>query len=160
MIPLAARPPNAPNDASYNMRLLVLPTGQILETDGSDDVEVYTPGGTPDRSIAPAISAVPTSLTHGNTYIISGVRFNGVSQANAYGDDAQSATNYPLVRITNNATGHVFYARTHDHSFMGVASNATVSTMFDVPNAIDLGASSLVVVANGIHSPPVGVTIH
>lgn len=157
---IVAGPPNAPNDASYNMRLLVLPTGQVLETDGTQDVEIYTPAGAPDRSIAPAITAVPSSLTHGNTYIISGVRFNGASQANAYGDDAQSATNYPLVRITNNATGHVFYARTHDHSFMGVASNATVSTMFDVPNGIELGASALVVVANGIHSPPVGVTIH
>ncbi|HEY5096192.1 MAG TPA: hypothetical protein VII69_13835 [Candidatus Eremiobacteraceae bacterium] len=157
---LVAAPPNAPNDASYNLRLLVLPTGQVLETDGSDDVEIYTPGGAPDRNIAPAVTAVPTSLTHGNTYVISGVRFNGCSQANAYGDDAQAASNYPLVRIKNNATGHVFYARTHDHSYMGVASNAVVSTMFDVPNAIELGASSLVVVANGIHSPPVGVMIH
>ena len=44
------------------------------------------------------------------------------------------ATNYPLVRITNNSTHHVFYARTHDHSTMGVATgSATVSTNFDVP---------------------------
>ena len=155
-----AAPPNAPNDSSYNMRLLVLPTGQVLETDASDDVEIYTPRVAPDRTIAPAISSVPTTLTHGNTYIISGTRFNGFSQANAYGDDAQSATNYPLVRIRNLATGHVFYARTHDHSFMGVASQAPVSTMFDVPSNIDLGASTLVVVANGIHSPPVDVMIN
>lgn len=155
-----AAPPNAPNDSSYNIRLLVLPTGQVLETDSSDDVEIYTPGGAPDRSIAPAISSVPTTLTHGNTYTVSGIRFNGFSQANAYGDDAQAATNYPLVRIRNNATGHIFYARTHDHSFMGVASQATVSTMFDVPSTIELGASTLVVVANGIHSPPVDVTIN
>jgi hypothetical protein len=32
-----------------------------------------------------------------------------------YGDDPQAAANYPLVRITNNRTGHVFYSRTHDH---------------------------------------------
>jgi len=39
----------------------------------------------------------------------------------------------PLVRITNNSTHHVFYARTHDHSTMGVATGtATVSTNFDV----------------------------
>jgi hypothetical protein len=155
-----AAPPNAPNDSSFNMRLLLLPTGQVLETDSSNDVEIYTPGVAPDRSIAPAISSVPTTLTHGNTYTITGTRFNGFSQANAYGDDAQSASNYPLVRIENNATGHVFYARTHDHSFMGVASQATVSTMFDVPSTIELGASTLVVVANGIHSPPVNVTIN
>jgi hypothetical protein len=154
-----ADPPNAPNDSSFNIRLLVLPTGQVLETDGSDDVEIYTPRVAPDRSIAPAVSTVPTTLTHGNTYTITGIRFNGFSQANAYGDDAQSATNYPLVRIKNLATGHVFYARTHDHSFMGVASQATVSTMFDVPLSIELGPSALEVIANGIHSAPVGVTI-
>ena len=157
---VVAAPPNAPNDSSFNFRLLVLPTGQVLETDGSDDVEIYTPRVAPDRSIAPAISTVPATLTHGNTYPITGIRFNGFSQANAYGDDAQSATNYPLVRIRNLATGHVFYARTHDHSFMGVASQATVSTMFDVPASIELGASELEVVANGIHSAPVGVTIN
>jgi hypothetical protein len=155
-----ANPPNAPNDSSYNIRLLVLPTGQVLETDSSDDVEIYTPRVPPDRTIAPSISSVPTTLTHGNTYTISGVRFNGFSQANAYGDDAQAATNYPLVRIRNSATGHVFYARTHDHSFMGVASQATVSTMFDVPSSIELGASTLEVIANGIHSTPVAVTIN
>jgi hypothetical protein len=42
---------------------------------------------------------------------------------------------------------------------MGVASQATVSTMFDVPSGIELGASTIEVVANGIHSPPVAVTI-
>jgi len=32
--------------------------------------------------------------------------------------------------------------------------------MFDVPSGIERGASSLEVVANGIHSPPVGVMIN
>jgi hypothetical protein len=36
----------------------------------------------------------------------------GLSQAAAFGDEYQTATNYPLVRITNPATGHVFYAKT------------------------------------------------
>lgn len=153
-------PPNLPNDSSFNLRLLMLPTGQVLETDGSNDVEIYTPRVTPDSRIAPTISSVPTTLTHGNTYTIAGTLFNGVSQANMYGDDAQMASNYPLVRIQNNTSGHVFYARTHNHSFMGVASTALVSTMFDVPASIEGGASMLEVVANGIHSRPVNVTIH
>ena len=33
----------------------------------------------------------------------------------AYGNDSQAAANYPLVRITNNRRGHVFYSQTHDH---------------------------------------------
>jgi hypothetical protein len=82
-----------------------------------------------------------------------------MSQAAAYGDDQQSATNYPLVRITNNATGHVFYSRTHDHSSMAVAFGGLVSTHFDVPATQELGPSTLVVVANGIPSDPVAVTV-
>ncbi len=152
-------PPNAPNNSSYNYRLLMLPTGQVLETDGSDDVEIYTPKVHPDVSYAPLIGSVPKTLVHAKTYKVSGKYFNGVSQANAYGDDAQAATNYPLVAITNAATGHVFFARTHDHSSMAVRSNATVSTNFDVPANIETGPSSLVVVTNGIQSSPVSVTI-
>jgi len=82
-----------------------------------------------------------------------------MSQACAFGDEEQCATNYPLVRITNKATGHVFYSRTHDHSSMAVASSARVSTMFDVPAGQEPGPSMLVVVANGIASDPVSVRI-
>jgi len=154
-----AGPPNSSNDSSYNIRLLMLPTGQVLETDESDDVEVYTPHVGRDRAIAPTITSVSTTLTRGDTYQIAGTLFNGVSQANAYGDDDQQATNYPLVRIRNVVTGRVFYARTHDHSFMGVASTATVTTLFDVPADTDVGASTIEVIANGIPSDPVAVTI-
>jgi hypothetical protein len=73
----------------------------------------------------------PRRIGAGNSYQISGFRFNGVSQAAAYGDDVQAATNYPLVRIRNLASGHVFYARTHDHSSMAVASQDFVSVQVD-----------------------------
>jgi len=64
------------------------------------------------------------------------------------------------VRITNKASGHVFYAKTHDHSTMGVATGKTkVSTHFDVPAKMETGASSLVVVANGIPSTPVIISV-
>ena len=88
-----------------------------------------------------------------------GHKFNGFSQGAAYGDDAQAATNYPLVRITNRATGHVFYSRTHDHSSMAVGFGGLVSTHFDVPANQELGVSDLVVVANGIPSQPVTVIV-
>lgn len=153
-------PPNAPNDPSFAGRMLVLPTGQVLFTDGSTDVEIYTPTGNANRAWAPTISSVPTQLTRGQTYAASGTQFNGLSQAVAYGDDAQAATNYPLVRLKNDTTGHVFYARTHDHSTMAVATkNTTVSTNFDVPANMETGTGKLVVVANGIASDPVAVTV-
>jgi hypothetical protein len=147
-------PPNAPFEPSFYGRMLVLPTGQIFFTDGSADVEIYTPVGSPDSHWAPRIHSSPGTVTRGGSYVVSGHLFNGMSQGAAYGDDAQSATNYPLVRITNLGTGHVIYSRTHDHSSMAVAFGGMVSTHFDVPLDQETGPSKLEVVANGIASAP------
>jgi hypothetical protein len=154
-------PPNSGKDATEQGSMLVLPTGQIFFTDGSSDVEIYTAKGKPDPSWAPVITSSPGNVTRGKTYAISGMQFNGLSQGAMYGDDSQMATNYPLIRITNNASHHVFYARTYDHSTMAVATGKDkVSTHFEVPNGMETGASKLVVVANGIASKPVPVTVH
>jgi hypothetical protein len=136
--------------------LLVLPNGEIL-IGGS---QVYQAAGSVNPAWAPVITTAPSTVTPGTTYPISGQQFNGLSQANAFGDEFQTATNYPLVSITNTATGHVFFAKTHDHSTMAVATGtATVSTNFDVPAGVETGASTLVVIANGIASQPVSLTV-
>jgi hypothetical protein len=84
---------------------------------------------------------------------LKGQQLNGLSQAVGYGDDAASATNYPLIRIRNRATGRVVYCRTFDHSTMGVATGTSVqSTCFAVPFGIEFGPSKICVVANGISS--------
>lgn len=151
-------PPLAPFESSFFGNMLVLPTGQILLTDFFNDIEIFTPSSGPagDR---PEIDGVPSSVIRGLTYRISGNGFNGMSQGAAYGDDAQAATNFPLVRITNKVTGHVFYARTHDHSSMAVASHARVYTYFDVSPATEKGKAQLEVVVNGIASTPVSITV-
>ncbi len=157
-------PPNAPNEGSSNGDMLVLPTGQILFVDLSDDVEIYTPTITrSDRlrelQIAPVVFYAPLEIERGGSYRVYGIRFNGVTQGAAFGDDVQAATNFPLVRITNLRTSHVFYSRTHDHSSMAVASQALVSTHFDVPTAQESGPSILQVVANGLASEPFVVLV-
>jgi hypothetical protein len=158
-------PPNAPTDGSFYGNMLVLPTGQILFTDFSTDIELYNPTVTPktqefQQTIAPVVFYTPRELARGGSYQVDGIRFNGVTQGAAYGDDVQAATNFPLVRITNLKTSHVFYSRTHDHSSMAVASNEVVSTHFDVPALQETGLSLLQVVANGIASQPVAVFIY
>jgi hypothetical protein len=148
---------------SWDARLLLLPTGQIMwmPADGATkDVELYTSPGTVNPAWAPTISSVPTPLIRGNSYTISGTQFNGLTAGTSYGDDGQMATSYPIVRIVNSATKHVFYARTHDHSTMGIATGSTtVSTTFDVPAAAEAGPSVIVVVANGIPSKGVRVNL-
>jgi len=150
---------NAVDDSSYSVMMIPLPSGQVLALDGSDDIEVFTPGGSPSPSWAPTITTSPPTVTRGGTYRLEGTQLNGLSQACSYGDDFQCATNYPLVRITNNATGDVFYVRTHDHSTMAVATGTqTVSTLFDVGTQVETGASTLVVAA-GVPSAPAAVTV-
>jgi hypothetical protein len=138
--------------------ILVLPTGQVIVL--GNGVAVYNPIGKYKQSWAPVINAFPKTVARGSTYKISGQQFNGLSQAAAFGDEYETATNYPLVRITNKASHHVFYAKTHDHSTMGVATGSmTVSTNFDVPAGMETGASTLEVVANGIPSKRVKIMV-
>jgi hypothetical protein len=141
--------------------MLLLPTGQVMFTDSSNDVEIYTPTGTFSFVWQPTLNSYPSNITVGASwYTITGTQLNGLSQVSMHGVGTQSATNYPLVRITNNATGHVFYAFTHNHSSMGVATaGVQVSTLFDPPLNLERGLSTLVVIANGIPSAPVTINV-
>lgn len=148
-------PPRAPFDAAYYGNMLVLPTGQVMLTDFSNDIEIYTPNGAPHHDWEPKIHEAPVFVKPESTYKVSGTQFNGVSDGAAYGDDAQSNTNYPLARMTNLRTHDVTYWKTHDHSTMGVATgHAKVSTYFDVPASAEDGVYFMSIVANGIASNP------
>jgi hypothetical protein len=152
--------PTANEDSSFNTRMLALPNGQILFNDGSRHMEAYTAGGTPNPSWAPSLSSISsTNLTPGNTASLAGNQLAGLSSGAAYGDDVQDNTNFPLVRITNSKTGVVTYARTSKWSSVSIAPGAYSSSDFTVPSNTPAGASTLVVVANGIASAPVPVTI-
>jgi hypothetical protein len=149
----------APSEPQYAINFLVLPNGQILATDLCNAPEFYTPTGTALASWAPVIATAPSIVLAGAAYPLSGTQFNGLSQGAYYGDDVQAATNYPIVRMTNSATGHVFYARTFDHSSMSIEPGASGATNFTVPENVETGASHLVVIANGIPSKPVSVKV-
>ena len=147
-------------------RMLVIPTGGVLFLHvGTTSAWVYRAAGTYNPAWQPTIcnGCYPSVCFVGHTYTVSGTQFNGLSQGAAFGDDAQSATNYPLVQITNNKTGHKFFARTHNHSTMAVATgNALTSTEFDIlptSSGTEFGDSTLVVIANGIPSKPVGIIV-
>jgi hypothetical protein len=141
-------------NGGYNS-LMVLPSGEILVGGAA----VYRAAGTVNPAWAPVITTFPGAMTQGATYKISGQQFNGLSQANAFGDEYQTATNYPLARITY-AHGEVAYFRTHDHSTMAVATGTLpVFTYVDVPDTAQTGPARLQIVANGIASVPVDVRI-
>jgi len=157
-----AAPPSAPANSSFNQNFLLLPTGQVLLTDFSNDIEIYTPTvGTPVPAAIPAITSVPLLLSRGGTFTLSGQRLNGLSEAVAYGDDAHGATNYPIIRITTTTTtpNQVFYARTFNHSTRAIGPSVTGTTSFTVPTAVPAGAAKVELIANGIPSTAVNVTI-
>jgi hypothetical protein len=63
------------------------------------------------------------------------------------------------VQITNSKTGVVTYARTSHWTSVSIAPGAGSSTSFTVSKSTPAGPSTLVVIANGIASAPVPVTI-
>ena len=141
----------------YNF--VLLPTGEVFCTDINQCFIYKTGNDFVDPDWKPIITKCESNLNTGNTYKISGIRLNGMSQGYMEGDDNVTATNWPLVRITNNSDNTVCYCRTHDHSFMGVASNKKVYTYFDIPSNISRGNSKLEVVCNGISSDAIKVCV-
>jgi hypothetical protein len=154
-----SEPASAASQDSYEGRLMLLPTGQVLWASDVGDVQVYTPQGKPAKNAIPGITSSPATAKRGSTNnSVSGTVFNGLSYGGYYGDDVQQSTNYPLVRFTNVASGHVCYAKTHDYA-TGISTGTTTSAQFDVPSSCEKGKSQMVVVVNGIASRAVKIRL-
>jgi hypothetical protein len=157
VVPFSAA--NAPN--TWVARFLLLPTAQILLTVQSGSIWIYTPDAadnTPPQAWKPVIANCPSKVQIAGSYTLFGTQLNGLSQAVSYGDDAQIATNYPLVRLTQGSS--VFYLPTSGFSTMGVATGqSVVSTQFTVPYSVSAGSYELAVIANGISSESVSVEV-
>jgi hypothetical protein len=169
--------------SSNDGQMLLLPTGQVLLIphflSSETHLGIYTPANPRfDFSWRPTVTAVngkscpatvfsQCSLVVHNTSVntVEGLGFNGMSQGAAFGDEYQSATNYPLVRLTEPqrvcthdcSPPKVYYCRTHDHSYMGVATgDLPVYTKFDCPGVPNGQYYRMEVVANGIAGSPRG----
>ena len=154
-IPQTDDPLQAPNVSSFQGRFLMLPNGQALWSEDGGEMAVYTSHGKQETNWLPIIGYVPSTITIGSTgNVFNGYKLNGWSAGAAYGDDAQEATNFPLIRITNNKTGAVCFARTYNFSTMGVWNQGQTSGLFDLPvtAGCDTGASTLQMIVNGIDS--------
>jgi len=147
------------NGSGVLERMLVLPTGQVLYTNGTsgtehghvDHLAVYTPDGSPSASWKPAISSITRNSD--GSFTLTGTQLNGISQGASFGDDAEMDTNYPIVKIRDQKTGNVYYARTYNWSSTGVATgNLAESTQFTLPPGLAGDPYSVSVIANGIDS--------
>lgn len=136
----------------FTVRMLVLPTGQILVGDSSSDkLFLYKPDSPPNPAFAPQITGVNDNGD--GSFTLTGTRLSGVSEGATYGDDGQMATNYPIVRIVD-ATGSVHFARTTFWNTNVVGSTAPEGVRFTVPAGVG-NVYSLSVITNGIASKQV-----
>src|SRR5262249_22094725 len=112
-----SEPASAASQNSYEGRLMILPTGQALWQSDVGDVQIYTPQGNPAKNAIPKLKHIKPSLNVGSkNNKMTGIGFNGLSYGGYYGDDVQESSNYPLLRFTNVASGHVCYAKTHNYA--------------------------------------------
>jgi hypothetical protein len=150
-----------PSGSSFIGHLFVLPTGQIMNTDFTNFVQVYNPVQGVPPGVAPTILAHSSPLPAGSVNnVLWGKQLNGLSQGSAYGDDYQGDTNFPLVRLTcvtpsvsgGCTIGNVYWAVTHDESTHSIKPGVIMFTKFDIPASTPNGNYNLNVVANGIMS--------
>jgi hypothetical protein len=160
---LGPQPPSgATSQDTWTGRFLLLPSGEILLSTEQSQVYIYTPDsaeGSYQAAWQPTITTFPTTLIIGHSYLLTGTGLNGLSQANNYGDDAQMATNYPIVQITDTSNSKVFYLRTQDFSTLGLATSGPQTASVTVAQGTPPGSYNLVVIANGIPSTLLAVEI-
>jgi hypothetical protein len=146
------------SQSAYRARMLVLPTGELLlapdnQGAGGNKLWIFTPtNGTGNSAWKPTISSITANGDAANSYTLTGRQLEGISQGSSYGDDAESDTNYPIVRLVGG--GHVYYAKTTGWtpgvSVVGDPSTKTVVFTSPAPT----GDYQVTVIANGIASDP------
>ena len=149
-----------PGDSSFVGHMMILPTGQIASVSYDSIINLYNPAPGVVAGVAPTILSASNLLFKGSlNNVLYGKQLNGLSQNNFYGDDYQAATNYPLVRFTDQSNGNVYYAWTHDDSTSSIAPGTVGFTHFDLNPAMPGGRFTMEVVTNGIASNPVTVNV-
>lgn len=144
------------------IKMLLLPNGHGLVSVPLDNGDAawyevtFSPGG--ETSWAPTITSFPAKVENGTTEILEGTQLCGLSECQAFGDDNQQAEHYPLVRFVD-AMGGVTYARAHDVSTRSIAPLQPGTVAVDVPADLAPGTYCVQVVAMGIPSQCVSVTV-
>jgi len=143
--------------SAFVTRMLVLPTGQVLFSDSSRQLWIYTPDGGPDEAARPIIDTI--TYDGRGVFTLTGRQLNGQSAGSSYGDDAESDENYPIVRLVR--AGIVYYGRTSNWSNTGVATGDVTETVnFTLPAQLTTpGDYSVEVIGAGIASFPGSLSI-
>ncbi len=154
--------PAAANNSfsAYYLRMLMLPTGQMLFNDfGSSGavVYLYTPtsrnAALPYRPVVQSVTGTRPTLT------VTGLQLNGPSAGADYGDDANMDENFPVVRLVNAAGTLTYYCTTTAWSSVAVGNVGAETVTVTVPAGVPSGSYTLIVSGAGVQSVPVAVTM-
>jgi hypothetical protein len=130
----------------------MLPDGTMLLV-SSGLVFQYTPTEserTPLTGSRPAIVDIPSTVSAGGRFTLVGTQLNGRHEGTTFGDDFTPRTNFPIVRFRNASSGRVYYCRTRDFTYRGIAANRQSACRVDVPASVPPGTYEVEVVTHGV----------
>jgi hypothetical protein len=138
------------NASAFVTRMLVLPTGELLFSDSSRRLWVYTPSGSAPNRLRPRIEGI--AYDGGGVFTLSGQQLNGQSAGSSYGDDAENDENYPVVWLTS-SNGNVAFARTTSWTTTDLSTGVLrQSVKFTLPAGLTPGVYKVTVSGAGIMS--------
>ncbi len=141
---------------AFVMTMLVLPTGQILVSNGSRTLWIYTPDGKAPLASQPTVSKL--KYDGSGRFTLSGKQLDGVSAGAAYGDDNEMDENYPIVSMKG-TDGSVYYARTTHWSKVSVADKSKQTVDFTLKAGMPAGAYAMTVSGAGVQSAASCLTV-
>jgi len=158
---MSPQPPDAAQlavDPAFICRTLMLPTGQLLFSDGATQtLYIYTPSST---LAAPPYRPVVQGVTfNSGVFTLTGLQLNGQSAGAYYGDDVVTDENYPIVRIMTPNGATTYYAKTTNWSSVAVGSVGQETVNFTLPDCVPSGNYSLIVSGAGIQGVPFAINI-
>ena len=133
---------------SFVSNMVALPDGTVLYANqGDDQYYEYAPGSGALAAGKPTLDSV--LRINCDTFMATGLLFNGITEGGSYGDDWQMSTNYPIVRLTSGTD--VYYARSYGWNHIGAVMTGSLidTTMFVLPSGMPAGTYTVQVIANG-----------
>jgi hypothetical protein len=107
---------------------------------------------TPINGSRPTLTSFPPTVEPSETVFISGTTLTGVNEGGYFGDDRTPRSNYPIIRFTRVSDGDVYFGRTYNFSYRGIAPGRASTCYCDVPSNIPAGSYNVHVITNGIPS--------
>ncbi len=133
---------------TYVSNMVSLPDGTILYANqGDDQYYEFNPSTGPLAAGKPTLDSV--IRINCDTFMATGLLFNGITEGASYGDDWQISTNYPIVRLTSGT--NVYYARSYGWNRIGAVMTGAAldTTMFVIPTGLPAGTYAVQIVTNG-----------